>query len=303
MPNYFTGPYRHRRERDRTDDSKRAKYINFLVSKILALERATAPASDAEAANNKDYDAFTALRIAGRLVEHLAGWAIDHQIGLALNGLEFVPGQPSGTRDHPDYLSGKATADLHRHEAQGSAYFELNSPTERNAQAERRMLANLLQLNPGGFPSALASRAAEALRALDFGEVQDLLRAEKLGLDRNAYTRHQLELQALMHVEYFEAKGDKKISAQTTVGQAYGRSYNTIISWEWRLRETLGDLEVSRMLSFARNAGINAKAAKADKSNSLFDDSDFERFEAWHGENALEEHGKQYRAAVAGTGS
>lgn len=307
MFDHSIGPYRHRRRRASPDDSERLVYINSLVDDLLELERktlklkrkTTVRASRAEAADGKDFAAFKALRSAGRLVEELAGWAIDHQIGLALSELKFVPRQPSGTRDHPDYLRNKATADLHEHEAQGSAYFELDSPTERNAQAERRMLANLLQMNPGGFPSALARCAVKALTALDSGETQDVLRPEKTSLDRNAYTRHQLELQALMHVEYFVAREMKKIAAQAKVGNAYGRKKDTIRGWETRLPKTLGALEVLRALSFAHNAGRNAEAAKSDPSSGR----DLEWFEAWYGESALEENGKQYRAAVDGTRS
>lgn len=303
MPIHSIGPYRHRFQQDKrrrtaADNSRRLTYINSLVDDLLELERKTVPASGAEAAEGKDFAAFEALQSAGRLVEELAGWAMDHQIGLALSGAKFVPSQPSGTRNHPDYLHNKAAADSHEHEAQGSAYFELDSPTEQSAQAERRMLTNLLHMNPGGFPSALARRAVEALEALDWGETQEMLRPEKTSLDRNAYTRHQLELQALMHVEYFKARGMKKLAAQAKVGKAYGREFDTVRGWEWRLRRKLGALEVSRMLSFAHNAGRNAEAAQSDPSSGR----DLEWFEARHGQSTLEENGKRYRATVDGTG-
>ena len=147
-----------------SDNTRRRTYINSLVDDLLELERETTPASGAEAADGKDFAAFKALQSAGRLVGELARWAIDHQIGLALSGAKFVPKQPSGTRNHPDYLQNKAAVDSHIHEAQGSAYFELDSPTEQSAQAERRMLTNLLHMNSGGFPSALTRSAFEALR-------------------------------------------------------------------------------------------------------------------------------------------
>lgn len=300
MPIHSKGPYRHRRERNSLDDSKRLTFINKLVASLLTLERRTVPVSGAEAVDDKDRDAYEALRILSLLAEQLAGWAIDHQIGLALNGLEFVPGHPSGARDHPDYLRVKARADSHEHEARGSAYFqsayfELDIPTERNARAERRMLANLLYANPGGFPISLARSASEALKALDWGETQDLLRPEKTGRDEDSYTTDQLKLRALMHVEYFNAQGTKKNSAQTTVGDAYGRGQDIVRGWEPTLREILGTLEVTSMLSVAENLGVNAKAAKADKSNPLFD-GDFERSEAWLGESALQENGQRFQA-------
>ena len=99
-----------------------------------------------------------------------------------------------------------------------------------------------------------------------------------------------------MHVEYFRATGMKKLAAQAKVGEAYGRKKDTIRGWEWRLRKTLGALEVSRALSFARNAARTTEVAKSD----LFSDRGLKWFKAWHSESALKENGKRYRTAVDG---
>ncbi len=86
-------------------------YINSLVDDLRELEpKTTVRVSRAEAADGKNFAALEALQSAGRLVEEPAGWAFDHQIGLALSELKFVPRQPSGTRDHPDYLRIKPSA-------------------------------------------------------------------------------------------------------------------------------------------------------------------------------------------------
>ena len=293
-----TNPYRHRL--DSPDTQERLAYIKSLVDDLLELERKTTPDHDTETEDDKDLAAFRALETAGILVEEIAGWAIDHQIGLALSALEFVPRQPSGTRNHHGFLHDKATADSHEHEARGSAYFEHDSSTiQRDTRAERRMLANLLQMNPGGFPSELAHRAVEALKALDLGETQSLLQAEKAGLDRNAYSRRQLELRALAHVEYMTAKGMKKYKAQETVGEAYGRSASTVRDWEYRLRKSLGGLEVSRALSFARNSGKNTDAAKKGRGPRPSARSSVMLYESRYGEDALQQNAADYIAAVA----
>lgn len=292
------GPYRHRR--DWPDASTRLAHIHSLIDKLLELEHKTAPASGAEETKDKDFAAFKALQIAGGLVDALAGWAIDHQIGLALSGLKFVPRQPSGTRNHPKYLRNKATADSHEHEAQGSDYFDPHTPTEQNPQAERQMLANLLERNPGGFPLELVGRAVEALKALEFGETQDVLRPEKTNRDRNAYTRWRLELRALAHVEYLHARGIKKLKAFETVGEAYGRDVETVRKWGYRLRKDIGNLEVSRALSFARNSAGSAEAAKRQARSDASAGHEIKWFERQYGEEALEENAAQYKAAVDG---
>ncbi len=208
------GPYRHRR--DWPDASTRLAHIHSRIDELLELERKTAPASGDKGTDDKDFAAFVALRTVGDLVDELVGWAIDHHNGLTLSGLKVFPRLPPDTRDHRD----RATADSHEHEAQGSDYFDPNVPTEREDRTERRMLANLLRMNPGGFPPNIFTRAVEALEALEFGEVQEMLRPATTALRKNAYTRYQLELRAIEHVEYMVARGTKKLAAQAEVGEA-----------------------------------------------------------------------------------
>jgi|SRR6516165_6603648 len=70
---------------------ERDKRVALLIDRLMELERKTDPKNGMQSAKGKDLAAFCALKIAGQLVSALAGWALDHQAGLALEGLEFVP--------------------------------------------------------------------------------------------------------------------------------------------------------------------------------------------------------------------
>ena len=90
------------------------------IEELIALDEQTNPLADPSSeCEGKDHAAFRALRRANDLVNSLAGWAIEHQIGLALENKGFVPLHPSKTKNLPDYLAAKIEVDNHRHEAAG----------------------------------------------------------------------------------------------------------------------------------------------------------------------------------------
>jgi hypothetical protein len=109
--------------RRRWNHSERDKYVALLIDQLRELERKTDPKSGAQSAKGKDLAAFSALEIAGNLVNALVGWALDHQAGLALEDLEFVPRGTSKTKKHPDYQTSRSMVDDHRHERNGGKEF------------------------------------------------------------------------------------------------------------------------------------------------------------------------------------
>ncbi len=92
------------------DPEKLKEYVGDVVNELIALEQSTNPAGGKETSKDKDYDASRALEKVGELVESLAGWAIDHQIGLGMAESSSVPEQPSDTKSHPEYLAAKVAA-------------------------------------------------------------------------------------------------------------------------------------------------------------------------------------------------
>src|SRR4051794_1467477 len=85
--------------------------IGGIVEQLRQLRDATHPNLGEQSAKGKDFAAFAALQGANRLVELLAGWAIDHVAGLAAEGLDLVQLLPRGTTQHPEYLASRAAAD------------------------------------------------------------------------------------------------------------------------------------------------------------------------------------------------
>jgi len=290
---------------DKSDDYPRRKwaqpacdeYVACLIDRLRKLERKTHPEDGPQSAKGKDLAAFDALQAAGELVNALAGWALDHQAGLALKNLEFMPLQPSGTKNHADYLKKWANVDDHAHEKSGGSIGALDP----DPIVARRLLLNLLRANPGGFNSTLKHMAIEALEALNYGETQPLLAAAKTG-DKRTLAARRLELRAIGLVEYRFKRGARKYAAQKQVADALGVGFNTIKSWEFRLRTEFGDLAVSNTISFARNAALNENVAQtAAYRSSEPPSSRVGHWEDQYGARALQALAEQYRKVVSGT--
>jgi hypothetical protein len=164
-----------------------------LLDRLSGLEKQTRPSGGLLTSKGKDLAAFRALRAAGELVEYVAGWAIDHEAGLAVERLEFVPLQPAQTKRHPHYLQQKSMADNHRHEKIGAAEVENGSS---DPQFLRACLINLLRCNSGGWPDWLCQTVIDALEALEFGEVHPIFERTSEGNKRDL-TERRLMLRAI----------------------------------------------------------------------------------------------------------
>jgi len=271
-----------------------AKYISTLLARLAELEQKTRPDGGTSTAAEKDGAAFDALRFAGQLVEAVAGWAIDHQVGLAAEGLKFIPSQPEATKSHKQYLAARSAVDSHEHEKiGGTAKLDKADPF-----FARKCLANLLQANPGGLPSWLCSLAINGLEALDYGEVTPMFAPVRTGLKRGL-TEKRLMLRAIALVAYRRARGFTKEAALAEVADALSLSPDTIGSWERRLRNEFGDLEVARTIAFARNHALwmNEAARKKRKGEEILDVG---VHGAAYDDAALEALAEQYRAAISG---
>jgi hypothetical protein len=266
--------------------------VRLILERLDALEQKTRPSSGVMSAERKDLAAFEALKFAGNLVRYVAGWAIDHQIGLAAEGLKFIPRQPSGTKNHPQYLSELSLVDSHAHEKAGAAL----SLSDDGPFVARKCLVNLLRANPGAMPSWLQHKIIESLEALDYGEVQPMLAPISTGRKRDL-TLLRLQLQALALVAYRRKLGLTKEKAVEQVADVLGASPHTLLSWESRLRNEFGRLEVDRTINFAENhASWVDDARKRERRGEEAEDT--EVHEASYNDAALTELGKKYKAAL-----
>src|SRR5262249_5628817 len=194
----------------------RKEYVDHLISRLMKLERKTDPAGAAGTAHWKDLAAFQALEFAGKLVEALAGWAIDHQIGLAIKKLEFVPLQPSGTQEHPEYLNSRSIVDDHAHERAGASA----STAKLTPEIIRKIWVNLLNANPCGVGYDLRASLWLALRALDYGEVHPIFEPKQTPRKRNL-TELMLQLRGVGCGEYRRRRRPGKSRAMKEVAAAF----------------------------------------------------------------------------------
>ena len=246
------------------DPEKLKKYVGDVVNELIALEQSTDPSGGKETSKNKDYDASRALQIVGKLVESLAGWAIDHQIGLGIEERYSVHLSSIAIEQHPELLPAVAAANDHRHEAAGSEYVDraIAEGQKASPHIRRQMMINLLSALSNAFPHSLVYETILALESLEYGEVQPLFTPIKKNLGDHGFSAWNLRLSALESVEYFAARGYSRMAAQQKVGDAFGRDLETVRDWQKNVRSRLGDFKVARCLALAWTVGKKAEAAK-----------------------------------------
>jgi hypothetical protein len=162
------------------------------------------------------------------------------------------------------YVDEKKALDSHENEcvAVESNKRGRDLPPERQREFSVQMVELL-----GGyiFPKSLA----EALRALDFGEVQPIL--QKAEGDKRNYTERIAQLRALEYIEFEAAKGTLKNTARQIVGSHFKHhGVEVIRKWEAPVREALGGSLVSRALLTARQDGELIKRIKMRPDASQF---------------------------------
>jgi DNA-binding transcriptional regulator YiaG len=268
--------------RPECNESERDKYVAGLIDRLHTLERKTDPEKGPRSARGKSAAALDALEIAGALVNALAGWALDHQAGLALKDLEFVQLRMTETAERVNYRNSRSTDDDHRHEWIGRNWVGRETdPIEPFEPIEpivaRNWLMNLVSANPGIFNLQLTWMTLWALKACDYGEILPMLSATKKGRKVN-WTILQLQLRAVEAVKFREARGIKKFKAQQEVAEAFGVSVDTVRSWEMRLRDELGQFKVASRLAVVAKIGKNETDAEQHRY--------------------LQEFAQQYKAAI-----
>ena len=257
-----------------------------MIDNLMFLELETHPY--AGSASDKDHKSRLALLHAEELVERLAGWAIDHQVGLVLEGLPKGAATPFDGKITP----AQEMADDHRHESRGSDYDFTDS------RLNRRIMAALLFANPGAFPIELAIEADKALLALDVGEVHALVRPRQVsGQEGRTLTKWILRGWALLHFEFLRGMKVDRTTALRSVAKAYGVATTTIISWGSDApRRLLGVMPIVEMKRYARNVGARAHHLADTGIRTAEEKNRFERLQRRYGKDRLIEHGNNFKA-------
>jgi len=265
-----------------------AKHIELLVDRLLELRDQTDPANGGETEAGKDGRAFRALRTAGQMVNALAGWAIDHQVGLAVAGLSFVPRGPRQTDELPEYQEARAAVDLHVHERVGGA---LRSSETTEPSVARLIAVNLLSSNAGAMPLAVAHDLATALTALEINDVRPIVMPVSAKRKISLAAR-SLRLRAVGFVTFREAL----VTTTTAVSQvatAYGAPSGTVLTWLSRAEAELGKLAYEREVGFAKNAASLILEKPRELSEAMKAMEDDPRY----GSAALRLAGLEHKAA------
>lgn len=264
-----------------------SRFVTTLLDQLDLLEKNTRPSSGSEA-RGKDLAAFEALEKAAWLVHHIAGWAVDHQRGLAQKGLQFVPLVPSQTKSSPEYLERLTAVDDHDHERRGSVRSEL-SPIEA-----RQLVLNVLRPMSGHL--RLPSEFIEALEALQFGETLPILQ-KKATTKRTGLVEFRAKLTAIAYIEYQYVKGVKKYASTEVVADKFAVSRDAVKDWPVEVRSALGNLEVQRRISTAQNSARNYMAEM--KEPEAWANEMLEYYEESYGLPALLEAAARYKRRAA----
>lgn len=262
-----------------------------IVHHLRELEQKTQPSSGSHP--DKDFDSRLALTLAGNLVDMLVGWAIDHQAGLAINGVASAPVPPQG---HSQEFSGDSfykkaaeEASDHRHEADGGSYL---TSCNNDPVSNRRVVAALIH-NFSLHAKYVLINASIALNALEFGEVQPILKPVKSGRKGAPFSLDRMKLRAIQHIEFrMKRYGATKTSATEIVANAYGCNTDAVKKWEALLRKNMGNSVVDAIYR------ASCAARNSFMIRSLSNEVKIDYTEVFFSDNALKEDGAKYQEII-----
>jgi hypothetical protein len=245
---------------------RHAAYVAGLVDGLARLEMKTRPSQGNPTAKDKDLHVQDALSLARQLVAAVAGWAIDHQVGLAFHELENLPPQIGGLNSPAkrEYASRKAKVDQHEHERDGA----LIDFDQDDSLFARRCLRFLLQQNQAGLPPWLSEMTLSGLQALDYGDETPPMFERNTNGRKNSEQIREYQLRALAFIEYRkEALGLTKTVSEGDIADALDVKVDTIKGWRKDLPKVFGAYKVGMWLAEAKNSGSahNLKSTKKSK--------------------------------------
>lgn len=231
--------------------------VSTLLSELRDLRSQTDPKQGPRSAGGKDLAAFRALKVAGELVDEMAGWAVAHQLGLAMERRELRTIEPDlDHRSSPAYRAEVQECDDHRHEQRGNELKRGITVPDRDIdpKAARETAVRLLRANPGAFPDQVAFDLADALTALERRETYPILEPSQVR-PKHDLEQRRLELRAVCSVYFRKAAGGRVNIATLLVAQAYGVNEETVRGWRKRYREDFGRFALEQAVGFAMAEG------------------------------------------------
>lgn len=265
--------------------------VRILLSNLLRAKRITHPGYGEDYFIDKEEYADRALTTAARLLYSTIYWAIMHEVGKALSGT------PSAMFSYPadltdDQIRARMRAASHEHEIAGASW------SGDDPAVARRALAAVLERMLGFWGPA--RDLAEALRALEFGEVRPLLVPGGKGRHGPAYTLRALRLRALVYVEFRRGCGDSEEDARHEVAAAFGVSAEAVSTWRKRL-PVKKDPAIQELLRIGRDSGerLRSLSTRAAPVPDPEDEELRSAILAGFGPEALARDGAEYGRALA----
>jgi hypothetical protein len=220
--------------------------VHFYVDVLLDLYEKTDPNGGAATEEGKLLRARQATEVWWRLHGKLMQWAQSH-----LAGYCWIDEHPEILDTLPEVDGNPITRDSHELEFLGSC-FSINTPPVCDAYTERaeEEIRRFPEIGDVGLRRLIAellmSRCADnsswrweiqlALRALNHGEVQDLVKPSGGKRGAMPFQLMRWKVKALEQVMFRVGRGMKKYRALQEVGEAIGQSTETLRDWEKELR-------------------------------------------------------------------
>jgi len=220
------------------------RYCEQYIKDLVKLYKATDPASGPDGEEGKLEAARQAISIWWYLWGELILWAQSQ-----LAGYEMLKSHPELRERIEKRLGVSLTVDSHAVEYVG-VYFSWNHVDDGDPTlvAIHEIMGEEFEITMSDPPlrsiirELLVSRSANssfwrfplrhAMFALDFGEVDELVRPSAIRRQGNPVALYRWKLLALSHIRFLMGKGLKKYKALEKVAQSVGQSVETLRSWE-----------------------------------------------------------------------
>jgi len=251
--------------------------VQGMVDILYELHDATDPQKGEASEGRKLERAEQAISLWWSIYGRLMQWAQSQIIGYEMarsnpacrEVLLTRRGKELSDDSHEYELLGSLYADYERASSAGTAWlhpdgglYELAEQLEENKsgldeETLRRVIVRLLW---SFSVDSLVWRdpLVHALRALDYGEVDDFFKPSRRRRRGKSYQRDCARADAVKYVHYLVGRNERKYRAQERVGKAIGASVETLRTWEkelnkddlfrlmWKTAEAAGQIEEGR---------------------------------------------------------
>lgn len=266
--------------------------IASLLAELEGLATRHDPSHGESSAHGKDLAAFQAIRLASRLTELVAGWAIKHQIGLAIQGLEYVPRGPEDLKEDSSLKAALEAVDQHAHEYNGHDVVQVFE--EQPPKVVQRLLFNIFRPQ-ANLPYTIYLPLVEGLQALLHGSRPSVFSPLVAG-QKKPFKKRVLILRAIGFVAFKHRVGSKKADAEAFVLKAYGAKSDKIDSWVKQAKEWFSEWRVRLEVELAeRAASVVLNYRQMQDSGETGDTVSFESAIAKYDNPAIIAAGEEFR--------